>query len=101
MEFVILDWPPRRAAMTIGRFRIISTRFKGEKVDRIYSARAAYPRPNGRYALDAAGQCFQDPAIKTTRFFGPCAPMTIVCSMSAVRDGPLIRLTVRGMGAPS
>ena len=27
---------------------------------------------------------------------GPCAPSTIVCSMSPVRDGPEIRLTARG-----
>ena len=31
------------------------------------------------------------------RRFGPCAPMTRVCSMSAVREGPVIQLTARGM----
>lgn len=40
---------------------------------------------------------FQEPATNTTRRFGPCAPITMVCSMSAVRDGPLIRLIVLGM----
>src|SRR5215468_6937007 len=28
---------------------------------------------------------------------GPCAPRISVCSMSAERDGPVIRLTVRGI----
>ena len=39
----------------------------------------------------------QEPAISTSRLLGPCAPMTIVCSISAVRDGPLMRFTVRGI----
>ena len=28
---------------------------------------------------------------------GPCAPSSIACSMSPVRDGPVMVLTVRGM----
>ena len=33
----------------------------------------------------------------TCMFFGPWAGLTMVCSMSAVRDGPEIMFTVRGM----
>ncbi len=31
---------------------------------------------------------------------GPCAPSSSFCSMSAVRDGPVMKLTVRGMAKP-
>ena len=31
---------------------------------------------------------------------GPCAPIRMVCSISALRDGPVTRLRVRGIASP-